>query len=417
VSTQVTVLFIHGTGQRLVDFEKTLKLIRERLPLARSADLKIEGCLWGDHLGSKQPSKSVPEFLESGGKEITDEDAKRQTWQLLSADPVCELRLLSLNKSKYQGGRPNEVSPGELIDEALKSLPAQVKSAELRALLERAEIYDIFDKSCSLLAEDPAYHRLLLVADTPIGRYLDAVANALVAEAVFLAAKPDAVQPLIDGDEELRDEVTTKIRKALGPLEAGIPERVVKTLGGMASSALSAGAYTASFAAVTPYLTWRRGEASKSSPIAGDILLYQTRGGDIKELICTRVSEFEPPVVLLAHSLGGVACVDLLIEKDLREKVQLLVTAGSQAPYFYEINALQSMEYKEGATLPDHFPRWVNLYNRRDFLSYIGEKVFPGKVLDLEVKSRQPFPQSHGAYWTRPESYDFIRKAIHDYVR
>ena len=34
-----------------------------------------------------------------------------------------------------------------------------------------------------------------------------------------------------------------------------------------------------------------------------------------------------------------------------------------------------------------------------DFLSYIGEQVFPERVRDVEIQSRQPFPQSHSAYW------------------
>ncbi|MEQ8974619.1 MAG: hypothetical protein RIE73_30065 [Coleofasciculus sp. C1-SOL-03] len=102
-------------------------------------------------------------------------------------------------------------------------------------------------------------------------------------------------------------------------------------------------------------------------------------------------------MVLLAHSLGGIACVDLLVQQPLPQ-VELLITVGSQAPFFYEINALYSLEY--GEPLPDYFPSWVNIYDLRDFLSYIGANVFPNKVQDVLVDNKQPFARSHGAYWT-----------------
>ena len=119
--------------------------------------------------------------------------------------------------------------------------------------------------------------------------------------------------------------------------------------------------------------------------------------------------EAEPPVVLLGHSLGGIACVDLLVEEPL-EKVKLLVTVGSQSPLFYEMDALQSLRY--GQPLPDHFPKkWLNIFDRRDFLSYIGAQVFPDplqRIEDIEVNNRRPFPQSHGAYWANDQTWKAI---------
>ena len=409
----VTVLFIHGTGVRLADFQSTLKILRARLPIPEWHGLKIEGCNWGDLLGSRTPSLSVPDFLETGGKKITDEEAKLQTWRLLAADPVCELRLLSLNKSTYQPRSPKEPSPESLIMSGLQKVESQTPD-ELQLLLERAEIAAEFSKACAVIRKDGAYLRLLDVAENPVGRYLDALANALVAEAILLAEEQGSRQPLVDADEDLRDELTLQVRKTLGLKEAGRWDSIVKTLGGIGSSAVGAAAYTASFMAATPYLKLRRGRVSESaSPIAGDILLYQSReGAKICELIRSRIIDCTSPVVLLAHSLGGVACVDLLIDQDLRDRVPLLVTIGSQAPYFYEINALRSLPYSKKTELPHHFPPWLNLYNRRDFLSYVGGKIFPGRVVDCPVTSSQPFPQSHSAYWTRPATYEFIREAI-----
>ena len=47
--------------------------------------------------------------------------------------------------------------------------------------------------------------------------------------------------------------------------------------------------------------------------MAGDILLYQSRGHDIRAFIEEKLQHAEPPVTIVAHSLGGIACVDLLV--------------------------------------------------------------------------------------------------------
>ncbi len=157
----------------------------------------------------------------------------------------------------------------------------------------------------------------------------------------------------------------------------------------------------------------RRGRCTRELivPTVGDILVYQGRG----RTICQRIRDSLPehgPVVLLAHSLGGVACVDLLAEIELPQ-VELLVTVGSQAPFFYEIDALQALPH--GQLLPAHFPRWLNLYDPRDFLSYVAERIFapgPRGVDDAPVNNRLPFPGAHSAYWTNSQTWDVIGPAL-----
>jgi pimeloyl-ACP methyl ester carboxylesterase len=113
----------------------------------------------------------------------------------------------------------------------------------------------------------------------------------------------------------------------------------------------------------------------------------------------------EPPVALVGHSLGGIIALDTLISAPLPQ-VRLLVTAGSQGPFLYESGSLPSLEHP--APLPPHMPDWLNLYDPRDLLSYLGAGLFPGRVTDVRVDSRQPFPASHSAYWTNPEVYRHI---------
>ena len=87
--------------------------------------------------------------------------------------------------------------------------------------------------------------------------------------------------------------------------------------------------------------------------------MYLARGDAIRDFIAARIEAVPGPVLLVAHSLGGIACVDLLARKDL-PKVKLLVTVGSQAYFLYEINALPSRKW--GEKLPCHFPSWLNIY-------------------------------------------------------
>lgn len=53
-----------------------------------------------------------------------------------------------------------------------------------------------------------------------------------------------------------------------------------------------------------------------ATPYAGDVIKYVTRGAVLREKIRKTVHEAKPPVVVVAHSLGGIACVDLFAEPD-----------------------------------------------------------------------------------------------------
>lgn len=87
-----------------------------------------------------------------------------------------------------------------------------------------------------------------------------------------------------------------------------------------------------------------------------------------------------------------------------------MVTVGSQAPFFYEIDALASLSY--GEPLPSYFPAWLNIYDGRDFLSYIGAGVFPGRVTDQRVDNGQPFPQAHSAYWRNDAVWQHVGRFL-----
>jgi hypothetical protein len=132
-----TVLFVHGTGVRAVDYESTFTLIARKLgQYSKRADLHLARCLWGEQLGSQlhQQGASIPRYdstrsLEGmASVEVPDTDAERMLWGLLYQDPLYELRLLAL-RAGAATDTPfpatinfNSVSPGDTLDEAVRGL-------------------------------------------------------------------------------------------------------------------------------------------------------------------------------------------------------------------------------------------------------------------------------------------------------
>jgi hypothetical protein len=121
------------------------------------------------------------------------------------------------------------------------------------------------------------------------------------------------------------------------------------------------------------------------------------------------------PLLPVALSLGGIALVDLL-GGWLEAPVEACVTVGSQAPLLYTFDAIPSMPYDEAD--PPFLPvPWLNIYDSRDFLSFLAEPLFRrtdglASVVDLRVHSGADFPRSHSAYWDLDPVWDAIATAL-----
>ena len=121
------------------------------------------------------------------------------------------------------------------------------------------------------------------------------------------------------------------------------------------------------------------------------------------------------PVLPVALSLGGIALVDLLGEWP-DAPVEACVTVGSQAPLLYTFDAIPSMPYDE-ADPPHLAVPWLNIYDTRDFLSFLAEPLFRrsdglASVVDLRVHSGKDFPKSHSAYWEQSAVWQAIATAF-----
>jgi hypothetical protein len=384
-----TVIFVHGTGIREREYNETFQVIEQKIH-AQRPDIKVAPCLWGV-LGAKFNDNRASVPLEDATLALSprEEDADIVLWGQLYRDPLYELRLLSLKP--IESGNPFGEQPGDVLQSRVASL---TPTSQLEAKLQEAGIAEVFEQAREdIIGSEPYERALLTVSESDLSEYYAPIARAVVAQAMFISEQQEKFPPILT-DAQLRDDVVELLTLAFGEAELGLGSWLLKPLVGLAQHG------------GTNYVRRNRLELTdKVSPMPGDILLYLTRGEKIREFIKQQIEEAEPPVVLIAHSLGGIACVDLLVQQQLSQ-VELLVTVGSQAPFLYEINALYSLEY--GQLLPEHFPEWLNIYDLRDFLSYVGKNIFPDRVQDVRVDSRQPFPRSHGAYWTNAKTWEAI---------
>ncbi|MEH1889804.1 MAG: hypothetical protein V7K92_10220 [Nostoc sp.] len=386
-----TVIFVHGTGIREREYKDTFEIIEQKIH-AQRPDIKVAPCLWGA-LGAKFNDNRASVPLEDATLALSqpEEDADIVLWGQLYRDPLYELRLLSLKPKPIKSENAFGKKPRDILQSRVASL---TPTSQLEAKLQEAGIAEVFEQAREAVIRSEPYKRALLtVSESDLSEYYAPIARAVVAQAMFISEQQEKFPPILT-DAQLRDKVVELLTLALTETELGLGGWLLKPFVELAQYG------------GTNYVRGNRLELTdKISPMPGDILLYQTRGEKIRAFIQEQIEEAEPPVVLLAHSLGGIACVDLLVQQQLSQ-VELLVTVGSQAPFLYEINALYSLEY--GQLLPEHFPEWLNIYDLRDFLSYVGNRIFPDRVQDVRVDSRQPFPRSHGAYWTNAKTWEAI---------
>lgn len=146
------------------------------------------------------------------------------------------------------------------------------------------------------------------------------------------------------------------------------------------------------------------------------IAFYLRQGESARSVIADALLavDQDAPVVVMAHSLGSVAAVDLLSSPDAGgPRVDLLATVGSPAPWFYLLDALAHLGPGRGGDGP-RVP-WLNIWDERDVLSFCAERVFAGRgvtVTDREAASNRPFPEAHSAYFTDPQVYRWVREHL-----
>ncbi|MFJ2174043.1 hypothetical protein ACIOHE_14165 [Streptomyces sp. NPDC087851] len=448
-----SVVFVHGTGVREKAYERRFARVSRAFARVRP-DIRVVRCFWGDAHGARLGlgGVSLPVRGKDRGFGADDTDDPLALWSLLEADPLAELHAFAEAAAADEAGGGSGFALGRrdpwegiaehVRDQAREPLAEGDDGSDGTGGSDSSDSSDDTDGSDGDGALEGA--RQLAAELAPFtGEAADRVAGAIslalggvpyvpgiepvaaravLALALCLAeddeAEGDAAgggdgadEPLpVDGAD--RDILVRRLADRLGGTDRGATGTALKWTGGRLA---------------TPFL-WPMSSAVRRTrgrltgaavPAGGDILRYQARGEAIRAAIVEAVrtaAEADPgPVVLLAHSLGGIACVDLFAGRNpeaaegaggadpVLDRVALLATVGSQAPFLYELDALTALG--RGEPLPAAFPRWLNFYDERDLLGFVGSRVFPGRVTDVRVDTRQPFPRAHSAYFAHRPLY------------
>ncbi len=372
-----TVVVVHGTGVREAGYGEMLRAVRRRLAADHPA-CEIAECPWFRKYGvSAPPYQSSPlrgGFRAVGSKDVPEEVA---VWEQLYLDPLAELRELAQTAS----GGMNPARGAALATQVQSvSPPAAVAEFGLDALWSDVRKVILDDKvTQSAITRGASQPELVRLT----------VARALTAELIGRAIELEKVVP----DSGERDAWVDSLRQSMGW-----------------DSAAGARAVPGILKPLSRLLNRRifRPAGESNSPIAGDIILYQTRGQGIRDFISQTISAANAPVYVMAHSLGGIAAVDTLVLNP-GLNVEALITFGSQAPFFYEINSLVSLE--KGQPLPAHFPkRWVNICDPNDLLSFRASEIFNNdkRIQDHQVDSGQPPLAAQSAYLGRKAFWKLV---------
>lgn len=407
------VLFIHGTMTRFdEDYQRAFDRITRRFKDWRGSTI-VERFPWGEFWGAELNPRfrAIPGADERdsgavmGAPAAAAVDAEAILWELLYDDPQGELRLLTAGAERIAATLPPSPA-AQHLRAAVNALPEAARTAPLSDLLARGDLSASFAPGVALaqqtFRDEPFAGVLRGLRPEGAAVYRTAFARLIVAEAIR-AAQAGGSYPEAALDADLRDATVAAVEHALGA-GAGVQGRSADWL-----------SFLPATAATHLLFRPRRVDLTRGAlKFLGDILVYQSeRGRRIREGILERLSP--APTVLLAHSLGGIACVDLLrTSAEARAQVPLLITAGSQAGMLHEIGALGDLgpAGAESTPLPPDFPPWLNLYDPNDLLSFRAAPLFAGRVRDVALRSAQPFPNAHSAYWRNDQAWEHILTAV-----
>ncbi|WP_052709963.1 hypothetical protein [Azospirillum thiophilum] len=383
-----TIILVHGTGVRLESYTTTFA---SAVWQAREAGIgaRLVPCAWGDPLGVAFEGRSLPDPPEAAVRDA--EAAELARWNWLFPDPLCELDQLTIPDRRAPPAPPAPPNRPPAWQVAWEFIAAYTPSSELLILLKGGGLDGLWPAAWSEIIGDPIPKQAFERSAHEIPVVARALARALVARLHTLALEARLPGP----SSALRAKLVERLVQDWKQDVLGLGSFLVGTLKRRATRLMRENRHGLSHGAAFPL---------------GDILLYQSRGEAVRAFIREKIAAARAngPVTLVAHSLGGIACFDLLALPD-PPAVDRLVTVGSQAPLLYELGALSSLA--PGDRLPDGFPPWLNIYDRNDLLSYVAGRLFP-QAKDVAVESGQPFPDAHSAYFGNGSVWAAIRAAL-----
>ncbi|MEU0932668.1 hypothetical protein [Embleya sp. NPDC005971] len=401
-----TIVFVHGTGVREIADSAAVRTVTakvaERLP-----GVAVEAVDWGAACGV-EVSPTLRTLIgiadpEEPGRavEVDPEEADLRLGATLEVDPLHELRAVA--EARAQAGALRRSEAGDDLRWAVRHAVVETALADVLPG-GPAEWGESFTTAARRVAESVEFEAAadVLAASADY----DVIGRAVVgAFGQALGGRADGPGPW---PVEWRGLLVAGVRDACGGDAAG----------GRISGALKGSLMYASWPLQS---LLRGGTLGGSVPAIGDILYYQAHGENLRAYLAARIARIRGPVVVLAHSLGGIASFETLTQARSASEpdqpryplpqVRALITAGSQIGYFGALGALATQPASSGPPRSPSIP-WINLWNARDWLSFRAHPVFADAVHDVEVRVRRPFPQAHGVYWKCDELYTEIERVV-----
>jgi hypothetical protein len=370
-----TFVFIHGTGVREPAYTGSFSRIQQELTQRLGApNVHLEHCYWGGTCGSRLwlNGASVPEADTTRAADGDDVDEYHSAlWAVLRDDPFAELDLLAISMPSAEAP-PGVEPPGLELYRLVQTLTAEPdaldpdRREQLKSLLDNAGANKCFEAARTELVDK--YRQVIESASEPLEQFRSAIARAILTRAVQLNNQTDVAYYdgwAITGAGAAR--IAELLADALGGHEMGLADWTRSRVSGLIKRI------------ATGRFRNNRGRFSEQlAPFGADVIMYQARPAEIGGFIhdaLHRASEAAKArgesgeLSVIAHSLGGIAAFDTLVERPITA-VRRLITVGSQVPFLYELDVLHSIRLQRdqgGAIiplphkLPSSFPSWLNI--------------------------------------------------------
>lgn len=111
------------------------------------------------------------------------------------------------------------------------------------------------------------------------------------------------------------------------------------------------------------------------------------------------------PLIVVAHSMGGIIMYDLLTSSLSNLEIDVLVTVGSQIAVIEELKLFDSSDpaipraSQRKVPKPKNVSRWLNVFDTTDILGFAASGVFEG-VNDYAFSTGHAW--AHGGYFVEP---------------
>lgn len=391
------LVFVHGVSNRMNAAYK--RGVRNRDALFRSFLLAPHGD------GDNDIAIANPYWGDLGGS---------LAWEGASI-PMGEFEALGAQDAAYVALHASLAGDATLVD-----LDTTVLTVARDQSLQQA--VDLLWASAAMLDDENA--QVLASSAQSAVRYAEANPNpAWLDEVQDDRALLDRLHDEIEGgqggtaDRPAGDEEWESLGLSVGAAWNALRQGIDRLKTGIASSVGRAAADRIR-PAVLPPLSMFLGDVLQylHQQQSDDAAIRNRVGESIQEAAATRTDD--DPLVIVAHSMGGNITYDLLTSSLADLQVDVYVTVGTQIGLFEELKlfvgsdaSVPGDDPNRLVTRPANVGRWLNIFDRSDFLGFQIGTVIDGAE-DFAYKTGSLL-HAHGQYFVQPGFHRRLARRVH----